>query len=132
MCLTQLKCDVGKIFFSSLLQSSVSHDLSEIILTWWFAAQEAFLIIIIIINAENGCCMLYIFVEALFFYLMNGMFKSIYLTQCLTLYKDILNWSKDNFDQFNVSLLNKSTLVWPQTSELYYKSHGTSNMMDRK
>ncbi len=31
--------------FASLLQSSVSHDLSEIILIYWFAAQETFLII---------------------------------------------------------------------------------------
>ncbi len=31
--------------FASLLQSSVSHDPSEIIRIWWFAAQETFLII---------------------------------------------------------------------------------------
>ncbi len=34
---------------ASLLQSSVSHDSSEIILIWWFTAQEAFSI-----NAENS------------------------------------------------------------------------------
>ncbi len=40
----------GKVDFSaSLLQSSVSHDPSEIILICWFDAQETFLIII---NAE--------------------------------------------------------------------------------
>jgi len=33
-------------FSASLLQSSVSHDLSEITLIWWFAAQETFIIII--------------------------------------------------------------------------------------
>ncbi len=33
-------------FSASLLQSSVSHDPSEIILICWFAAQETFLIII--------------------------------------------------------------------------------------
>ncbi len=33
-------------FSASLLQSSVSHDPSEIILIYWFAAQETFLIII--------------------------------------------------------------------------------------
>jgi len=33
-------------FLASLLQSSVSHDSSEITLIWWFAAQETFLIII--------------------------------------------------------------------------------------
>ncbi len=36
-------------FSASLLQSSVSHDPSEIILISWFAAQETFIIIIIII-----------------------------------------------------------------------------------
>ncbi len=40
-----------------LLQSSVSHDPSEIIIICWFAAQETFLIIIIvifiIINIKN-------------------------------------------------------------------------------
>jgi len=33
-------------FSASLLQSSVSHDPSEIILIWWFDAQETFMIII--------------------------------------------------------------------------------------
>ncbi len=36
---------------ASLLQSSVSHDASEIILIYWFATQETFLIII---NVENS------------------------------------------------------------------------------
>ncbi len=43
-------------FSASLLQSSVSHDPSEIILICWFAAQETFLIII---NVENGCAASY-------------------------------------------------------------------------
>ncbi len=34
-------CDQAE-FSSSLLQSSVSHDPSEIILIYWFAAQENF------------------------------------------------------------------------------------------
>ncbi len=38
-------------FSASFLQSSVSHDSSEIILICWFAAQETFLIII---NVENS------------------------------------------------------------------------------
>ncbi len=38
-------------FSASLLQSSVSHDLSEIILIYWFAAQET----VININSENSC-----------------------------------------------------------------------------
>ncbi len=40
----------------SLLQSSVSHDPSEIILIYWFAARETFLIII---NVENSCAAQY-------------------------------------------------------------------------
>jgi len=39
-------------FLASLLQSLVSHDPSEIILTFFFGAQEIFLIII---NVENNC-----------------------------------------------------------------------------
>ncbi len=42
-------------FSASLLQSSVSHDPSEIILICWFAAQETFLII----NVENSCAASY-------------------------------------------------------------------------
>jgi len=38
-------------FPASLLQSSVSHDPSEIILIWWFTAQET---CIIITNVENS------------------------------------------------------------------------------
>ncbi len=39
------------VFSASLLQSSVPHDLSEIILIYWFAAQET---VLIIINVENN------------------------------------------------------------------------------
>ncbi len=39
-------------FSASLLQSSVSHDPSEIILICWFAAQDT---LMIIINVENSC-----------------------------------------------------------------------------
>ncbi len=42
------------MYSCELLQSSVSHDLSEIILICWFDAQE--IIIIIIINVENYQC----------------------------------------------------------------------------
>jgi len=35
---------------ASLLQSSVSHDPSEITLIWWFDAQETFMIIISVEN----------------------------------------------------------------------------------
>ncbi len=43
-------------FSSSFLQSSVSHDPSEIIIICWFAAQETFLIII---NVENSLILNY-------------------------------------------------------------------------
>jgi len=35
--------------------SSVSHDLSEIILIWWFDARETFLIIINVENCWFNC-----------------------------------------------------------------------------
>ncbi len=38
-------CDGKAEFSASLLQSSVSHDTSEIILIYWFSAQETFLIV---------------------------------------------------------------------------------------
>ncbi len=41
-------CVIKAEFLSSLLQSSVSHDPSEIIIICWFAAQEKCLIIIIV------------------------------------------------------------------------------------
>jgi len=42
---------IKAVFPASFLQSSVSHDPSEIILIRWFDAQETFLIII---NVENS------------------------------------------------------------------------------
>ncbi len=44
------------VFSASLLQSSVSHDPSEIILIYWFTAQET---VLIIINVENSCAASY-------------------------------------------------------------------------
>ncbi len=67
-----------------LLQCSVSHDPSEIILICRFAAQEAFIIIIIIIiiNIENSCAAYFfisVFVGTMIFFfwifLINEMFK---------------------------------------------------------
>jgi len=63
-------------FFTSLRQSSVSHDPSEIILICLFAAQEIFLINI---NVENNCAASY-FVETVIHFifqdpLMNRKFK---------------------------------------------------------
>ncbi len=40
-------------FQQPLLQASVSHDPSEIILTCWFDAQETFLIIMLKTNSEE-------------------------------------------------------------------------------
>ncbi len=55
-----LKCNLflwcAAEFSASLLQSSVSHDPSEIILICWFAAQGTLLIII---NVENSCAASY-------------------------------------------------------------------------
>jgi len=41
---------MAKLPLQQLIQPSVSHDLSEIILICWFTAQT-----IIIINIENSC-----------------------------------------------------------------------------
>ncbi len=54
---TMLNNVVKAEFSASFLQSSVSHDPSEIILICWFAAQETFLIII---NVENSCAAEYL------------------------------------------------------------------------
>ncbi len=73
-------CDDKAKFSASLLQSSVSHDSSEIILICWFAAQETF---ITIINVENSL-LLSIFVEIVFFFqnsLINRKFNNFYSKQ---------------------------------------------------
>ncbi len=54
----QLIALIKAVFSASLLQSSVSHDPSEIILICWFAAQETFLIIL---NVENCCATSYFY-----------------------------------------------------------------------
>ncbi len=43
--------------FASLLQSSVSHDPSEIILIYWFASQQTLLIY----NVEKSCAASYFY-----------------------------------------------------------------------
>ncbi len=50
-------------FLASLLQSSMSHDPSEIILICWFAAQETFLIIVL-----KTVVLLNIFAETVLFF----------------------------------------------------------------
>ncbi len=49
-------------FQQPFLQSSLSHDPSEIILICWFAAEESF--VLTIFNAEKSCAA-YIFVETM-------------------------------------------------------------------
>ncbi len=68
-------------FQQSLLQSSVSQDPPEIILTCWFAAQETFLITI---NFENRCVTKYLW--NVLFFLMNRKFhKHFRSTKCFKL-----------------------------------------------
>ncbi len=55
-------------FSASLLQSSVSHDPSEITLIYWFGAQETFPII----NVENNCADLFLWKQWCFDSLFNG------------------------------------------------------------
>ncbi len=57
-------------FSASLLQSSVSHNPSEIILKCWFASQETFLIIV---NVENRYAVSYI-VETVDTFIFSGFF----------------------------------------------------------
>ncbi len=64
-------------FSASLLQSSVSHDPSEIILICWFTAQETFLIII---DVENSCAAYYF---CGFFVELKVQKSSIYLKHLL-------------------------------------------------
>ncbi len=52
----KFKCDDKAEFPALLLNASVSHDLSEVILRCWFAAQETFWIII---NVKNSCAAKY-------------------------------------------------------------------------
>ncbi len=63
-----LKCSLflwcSAEFSASLLQSSVSHDHSEIILIYWFAAQETFLRVI---SVENSCAASYFKHDQMYF-----------------------------------------------------------------
>ncbi len=52
-----------------LLQSSVSHDTSEIILIYWFGAQETFLIIIVESSCAADFCENH---ETCFFFSISG------------------------------------------------------------
>ncbi len=88
--------DLSMTISASLLQSSVSHDPSEIILICWFAAQETFLIISWFL--ENV-----IFLQDS---LMNSKLKrTAFIWNRYILYTNAFCF---NFDQFNASLLNNS------------------------
>ncbi len=89
---------IKAVFSASLLQSSVSHDSSEIILICWFAAQETFLINI---NVENSFC-------------GNGNIFHFRILWCVEILKEqhlfeieifcyIINVFTVTFDQFNAS-----------------------------
>ncbi len=83
-------------FKGSLLQSSVSHDSSEIILIFWFDAQETFLIII---NVET-VLLLHIFVQTVIYFqdsLINSSKEQLLFINVFTV-----------FEQWNASLLNRS------------------------
>ncbi len=106
-----LKCNLFQWrkakFSASLLQSSVTHDPSEIILIYWFTAQETFLS-----SMLRTTVLLKIFVEingAISFFLELEMFKRTAFIKT-ELFCNIINvFTVVIFDQFNASLHNKST-----------------------
>ncbi len=102
-------------FSASLLQSSVSHDPSEIILICWFAAQETFLIIN---NAENSCAASY----------SCGNRDTIYFSKFKrTAFCNIINDFTVTYDQFNASLINKSINFFEKNSVFLF---GCMNVID--
>ncbi len=52
---------IAKLNLQTLLQSSVTHEPSEIILIWWFSAQETF----VLLSVLKKVVLLNIFVERL-------------------------------------------------------------------
>ncbi len=107
-----LKCNLflwcNAVFSALLLQSSVSHDPSEIIIICWFAAQETFLIIIFFENSCSATYFLWKLWHILFFRILRWI--EIFCN---------INVFTVHFDQFNAPLLKKSTIIictyWPQT-----------------
>ncbi len=91
-------------FSASLLQSSVSHDPSEIILIYWFAAQDTFLIIIFVKKNNNK---------------KQHLFK-------IEIFCNIIDVFTVNFDQCNASLLNKTIKfrsIIVKTAQQYIQMH---------
>ncbi len=96
-----LKCNLflwEKLFSASLLQSSVSHDPSEIILICWFAAQQTFLIIV---NVESSCAYIYTFIS---------LWKICFLRWIESLKKHL--FERENFIMTLLSLLNNLMHHW--------------------
>ncbi len=90
---------VAKLFFwQSLLQSSVSHDLSEIILMHWFAAQKIFCIIL---NVENSYALKFFWYNFLWWIEASN---EEHLFE-IKIFCNIINAS-NFFNTFNASLLN--------------------------
>ncbi len=81
-------------FHQPLLQSSASHDPSEIILKCWFSAQETFLIFV---NRKNICAAIF-FEETVTFF--SGFETEIVL--------NTIHVCTVTLDQFNASWQNKS------------------------
>jgi len=108
-------CDDKAEFSASLLQSSVSHDSSEIILICWFAAQETFLIIINVVL----CLIFFVETDALFFRILwwiwskkklqHDLFETLTVEPFVTI-QNVFTVSFDQFNVFNVFNLKYSFL----------------------
>ncbi len=122
-------CKAG--FSASLLQSSVLHDPSEIILIGWFVAKET---IIIIINVENivGCN---IFVETVihFFqtFVMNRMFYFYFYLFEMEIFCNIIHAFTVTIDQFNASFLKKSIHFFQKSREVYLWTRESDSNISR-
>ncbi len=85
----------------SLLQSSVSHNPSEIIIIGCFDAQETFLIIFNVFKAVVSFCLFVCFFRILWIECS----KEQHVFE-IEIFCEIINVVADTIDQFNVSLLN--------------------------
>ncbi len=92
-------------YSASLLQSSVSHDPSEIILIYWFAAQETFPIII---NVENSCAAQYFCGNSDILILL---FSYTFIQLILLSSKDALNWSNVKVNTYNITKISISSFI---------------------
>jgi len=104
LCEYTVKCNLflwSKLNLSSLLQSSVSRDPSQITLIWGSDDQQTFMIII---NVESIFCEKINFIFQ--YYLMNRKFKrSAFIWNII--FCNIINVFIVSFDWFNASFVNK-------------------------